>query len=452
MDVPATAPTAVTPSRLRVGAASVDITPREPQWLDGYGNRTAPSEGAYQQITVKAVALDYAGDTGTVILSAEVLGFDRARVSALKQRIAKRTAIPAENVILTATHTHCAPRVCDMMMPGSVDPAYLEWFEERCVEAAATAQATLTPGRISISRTEERLGINRRVTVDGVTTMLPNSAGPRDRDVDTLWLQEAGSDRVVATITAAGCHPTCRGGQLIGGDYPGFFWREVETQTGGVAVFILGCAGDVRPNFTDESGRFRASSLAEVEAGGLALANDVLRARAEATALPCEGLQIRRRLVEIPLAAVPEETELRALLDSDPVPARREWARQLLETAPGNVLRSVPFEIQSLTFVPALTWLFWPGEVVSEYALWAKAEELRLAGHRIVAGAYANGAVGYVPSAAMYPLGGYEVAGSHPYYRLPAPYAPDVEDHLRTATEALLKGPLEKEHTEWSES
>src|SRR4051794_36183018 len=113
-------------SQLHAGASAVDITPSTPQWLDGYGNRTAPAEGAYQAISAKGLALR-CGDTAAVLVAAEVLGFERARVADLKRWIAERAGVPADAVILTASHTHCAPRVCDMVMPGELDPAYRDW-------------------------------------------------------------------------------------------------------------------------------------------------------------------------------------------------------------------------------------------------------------------------------------------------------------------------------------
>ena len=85
--------------------------------------------------------------------------------------------------------------------------------------------------------------------------------------------------------------------------------------------------------------------------------------------------------------------------------------------------------------------VFWPGEIVSDYALWLKSRDNEKK-PRLLAAAYCNGAVGYIPSRAIYPFGGYEVNGSHHYYNLPAPYAPEVEDRLRRTTAELLAGYL----------
>ena len=63
--------------RLTAGAARVDITPSTPQWLDGYGNRTAPSDGVYLPIHVRALYLADGQGAEALIISAEVLTIER---------------------------------------------------------------------------------------------------------------------------------------------------------------------------------------------------------------------------------------------------------------------------------------------------------------------------------------------------------------------------------------
>jgi hypothetical protein len=268
--------------------------------------------------------------------------------------------------------------------------------------------------------------------------MRPNPDGPHDRDVDTLWLEDARAGTTVASLTVAACHPTCRGGQQVGGDYPGYLMRELEGAVGGVALFVLGCAGDVRPRFTNPAGGFRMAEPAEVEEAGRKMARAVLERR-ESRARPAVWELEARRLVEpVPLAEAPADPEFREIAASDPSPLRREWARRMLERGAAGRPRAVPFEMQALRLKPGYTLLFWPGEVAAEYALWLKGEFEQPGEQWVTAAAYANGAVGYVPGEKMYPLGGYEVNGSHFYYNLPAPYAPDVERRLRAATHNLL--------------
>ena len=56
-----------------------------------------------------------------------------------------------------------------------------------------------------------------------------------------------------------------------------------------------------------------------------------------------------------------------------------------------------------------------------------------------VAAACSNGLIGYTPSKNAWPLGGYEVDGSHHYFRLPVPFTNDVEDRLVEATLRLIE-------------
>jgi neutral ceramidase len=44
-------------SHWKAGVATVDITPQEPIWMAGYGNRTKPSEGVLQKIYAMALVL-----------------------------------------------------------------------------------------------------------------------------------------------------------------------------------------------------------------------------------------------------------------------------------------------------------------------------------------------------------------------------------------------------------
>lgn len=424
------------PGELLAGAAAREITPDRPQWLDGYGSRTHPSEGVYQPIFARALALRL-GAARALLVCAEVLAFDRNRVPTLKERLAAATGTPPEAVVVAATHTHCAPRVCDLVMPGETDPDYIAAFEAACLEAGARAAASLRPATASTSRAQDRLGVNRRLRTDRGVAMRPNPNGPRDADIDTLWLEEPETGRTVASLTVAACHPTCRGGYLVGGDYPGFLCGELERATGGTALFALGCAGDVRPHFTSPDGGFRMAELDEVERAGREMAATVLAERAARRALPAARLVVRRQVVEMPLAEPLPESELRRIADTDPSPLRRRWASELMGAGRATLPRSVPFEFQMLRLAPALEIFFLPGEVVAEYGRWVKS--VRENGERrAIVAAYCNGAVGYVPTAKMLSEGGYEATGSHPFYRLPAPYAPDLEARFQRAVLDLI--------------
>lgn len=62
------------------GAARVNITPREPLFMKGYGSRTKPAEGIRQDLYVKALALrDETGATA-VLVTSDLHSFTRRAV------------------------------------------------------------------------------------------------------------------------------------------------------------------------------------------------------------------------------------------------------------------------------------------------------------------------------------------------------------------------------------
>lgn len=80
----------------RAGGATVDITPREPIWLAGYGDCTAPSEGVLLNIHAKALALEGETGTRTVLVTSDLLGFTK---DVPFQKAHSRACIPSLRVL-----------------------------------------------------------------------------------------------------------------------------------------------------------------------------------------------------------------------------------------------------------------------------------------------------------------------------------------------------------------
>lgn len=419
----------MTTDGLIAGAARHDITPDGPIWLDGYGNRTAPSEGVYLPIAARALFLAQAEEMA-LLLSAEVLGYDLAQARRIKRAISRATGVPERAIALAATHTHCGPRVAEMAMPGEIDPVYRARFEQALVDVARAAIATTAEVCVRRATTDWDLAINRRTRTPGGMVMRPNPHAPCDRRVTTLWL-ETPEGVPVASLTTYACHPTSRGGSLIGGDYPGAMMAALERDCGGVHLFALGCAGDIRPHFVGEDGGFRPATVEEVLARGEELAQRVRAARERATDSGPISLRAERAWAALPFATLPSREQLVAVARDDRSPLRRLWAERMLDL-PALPAVAVA-ELQAIRLTRDVALICYAGEVVIDYAVWLKQQW-----PACVPIAYCNGSVGYVPSARIYPEGGYEVDGAYPYYLQPAPFAPAVEAILREATTLLL--------------
>lgn len=420
----------------KIGIASIDITPQQPVWLTGYGNRDHRSEGIYQSLIAGAISI--AGDTDeALILTADLIGYDLAYAAAAKNRIAESVGLLPHQVVLTATHTHCAPFFYPMAMPGEVETEYAEFLLNRLVEAAVSAKTQQVEGTVAFSRGRSEFGVSRRLP-DGKGGVLfaPNPDGPMDRDLDTLWFSNAEGE-LIGSLTIFGCHPTSRGGYLLGGDYPGFLCRALSEQTGAPSFFSTGCAGNIRPWFSGENDGFNTPSLEELEAASQRIATEVMESQWDQTPVSAEGLSITSEFHQLPYAELPDAVTLQDQAKNHTNPFIRHWASEMLKLCEaGGLPKSCPQEIQVIQFSDTIRAIFLGGEVLAEIGLHIKTE---LQPATTITVAYSNGLIAYVPSKETYDLGGYEVDGSHFYFLRPAPFAKEIEDLIVAKTAAIVE-------------
>src|SRR5215510_10427246 len=92
----------------KVGVAKTDITPDHAIRLNGFGFRRAESEGVYQKIHARALAIDD-GKAPVVLLTVDVLGIPAEIYDELAKRLEKKAGLKKERLAVTATHTHTGP-------------------------------------------------------------------------------------------------------------------------------------------------------------------------------------------------------------------------------------------------------------------------------------------------------------------------------------------------------
>lgn len=420
----------------RIGIANIDITPQHPVWLTGYGNRDHRSEGVYQPLIAGAISI--AGDTDEVlILTADLIGYDLAYAAAAKNRIAESTGLLPRQVVLTATHTHCGPLFYPMAMPGEPEKAYAEFLLNQFVQVAVSAKNQQTEGTVMFSRGRSEFGVSRRLPDgEGGVQFAPNPNGPMDRDLDTLWFSNA-SEEPIGSLTIFGCHPTSRGGYMLGGDYPGFLCRALTEQTQAPSFFATGCAGNIRPWFKGENNGFNTPSLEELEAASRRIATEVMQSQKDATPVSTGGLCVTSEFHHLPYAELPDEGAFRDKAENHTNPLIKHWASEMLKLyEAGGLPTSCPQEIQVVRFNKETQAIFLGGEVLTEIGLHIKNA---LQPTTTITVAYSNGLIAYVPSKETYDLGGYEVDGSHFYFLRPAPFAKEIEDLIVAKTVDIVQ-------------
>ncbi len=426
---------------LRLGIATVDITPRHPVPLAGFAHRRSVFEAVDRPLLLKAWAFE-SGDPaeGTharaLLVQADLIWWGSERMPSLLRELNGRWGLPASSVVLHATHTHGGPQTSDRFAPslGLPDEEYVRELEARLLACVGEAFDRLEPVTIERGRGTCAIGVHRRLRVDGRIAMAPNPDGPCDREVVVVRFRRGGGATAGVWMHYA-CHPTTTGDNVVHPEFPGVAMTLVEQWLGdkGTVSFLQGCCGDVRPALVRDEA-FRKGERSDVLALGRTLADEVIRIlEGPMERLEPAGLASGRLAAALPLEVVPTAERLREASAAAEADIRWEWARLLL-SRPERLVPTVPLELNAVCIARGLTLLAMNAEMVGAYGAFAKSYAQGAA----LPLPYSNGMIGYVPTEEQLAEGGYEPAESAYYFALPSPFAPSVEARVLGAMKRLL--------------
>ncbi len=469
---------------LRAGVSRVAITAPLGIRMMGYTVQECLAESVERQLTATALVLASA-ETTVVLIACDLLFIQSPYVDRVRESVANALGLSAEAVLINCSHTHLGP-----MLPGwhadtpeqtELQAQYFSFLEDALVRVSTDASACREPARIGGARGTTAIGMNRRERLaDGSVIIGENPAGPVDRDVHVLRIDDL-AGRPLATVFSAAAHTVVLGPATaqLSPDYVGPARKIVETTTGAPSLFLQGAAGNVNPRCGIGAGGGEQHD--DLERLGAELGGEVLSAWAgirthnrqgprrvvrsvaaisvwdyEPVPAKCvEHFALASRRLTLPLAPLPsrrlaessveahrarlEETEA-----SGASVGRVQVARRLLHWAE-NVLRAVDAGENP----PRRELIFWAwcvndialvavsGEPFAELGLEVKRRSPFA--HTLFLG-YSNGCIGYLPTPEAFDEGGMEVYESYQNYLLPAPltneWGPAV---VRTALE-LLEG------------
>lgn len=228
---------AQTGGRLRAGAAKVDVTPSASQL-------TIPTDSIRDHLYVRAILVD---DGRTCAALVAIDGGARNNVvDAAIQKSSASVKCPAENYIISGTHTHSGS-TGGLGGAGAPDTATIT---AAIVSAVDKAKAELRPARVGYGRTALDLNVNR----DHFNSKLewrqePNPEGASDKTLSVVAF--VGEDNVpVAVYLNYAMHPiNFYLSGVISADFPGEAAKYIEDLFDGktVALFSQGASGDQNP-------------------------------------------------------------------------------------------------------------------------------------------------------------------------------------------------------------
>ena len=378
------------------------------------------------------------GTARVALVAVDLVGLDADVVRTIRERVGRATGIEDAAIMVCASHAHASPLTFPFRGMGRIDGGYLEQVADAVVEVVVGAAADSRPGRLCYARPQVQIGINRRESHPQGTRIGQNPAGPVVPYAHVLRFVAA--DGTGVTLFNHACHPVVLGHEnlQISGDFAGAAARYIEEQTGDKALFINGACGDVNPRIT-------GGSFADVECLGEELGRAVLEGQDAAVPLEAPSISWAHERVDLPLQSLPPrwsaEVEklkwhLRVSLarGSEVSKAQFEWAVAMREwvRAGAEQTQVQPFEMQALAF-GELVLLGMEGELFARYQL-----DLEAAHEPAVLCGFANGCIGYVPTADEYARGGYEIDLAYKFYPSVQMIAPASESLIRQRAAALI--------------
>ena len=264
---------ALVPARaeFKAGAAVIDVTPPMLPVLVNGGMTSRSVEKIKTRVNARAIVLaDSKNQLAIVVVDSCMMG--RPLLDEAKALAAKRTGIPTDRLLISATHSHSAPASMGCLGTDA-DPRYVPFLRDRLVEAIAAAQANLEPARIGFAKidaadfTALRQWIRRpdRIAEDpfGNKTVRANmhagrvwddvtgEAGPKDPDLALISIQSR-AGRPLAVLGNFSMHYFSDAD--ISADYFGLFAEGLKARiapeaTPGKPAFVglmsHGCSGDI---------------------------------------------------------------------------------------------------------------------------------------------------------------------------------------------------------------
>jgi hypothetical protein len=304
---------------IRVGTARSVITPPLGE-LGTWRLRSGSATGVHDELLADALVIQRSG-TEIAIVSLDLCQVDAAFADAVRSRASARTGIPADAIILNASHNHSAPAW--PLEPAAEGSPLWHWAQsviDRVVACIEAAHLTTRPARAGIGS----------FTAAGVAVNRVWPAHPVDNRVTVIRI-DAADGAPLLTVLSLACHALTVGGHTTDwtADFPGSIRSHLERALpGSRAMFLQGAAGDMAPyDYWFGNPDPQPMGFAVMDQFGAEVAGATLAARA----------RIRTSaVVDLEWAAAPLTLERRQ------VPWTAEEIRLAREAAPAPDLSTLP--------------------------------------------------------------------------------------------------------------
>ncbi len=406
-----------------------------PEGMDqtGYIARHGGSVGVLDQPMIKVILLKESLDAPSILVFCDLLGLSPARTRLYEELLSRLCGTNKDKVVITCTHTHCAPAAMSLLLLGECRDSWFYDFELALVGCVKRA----------LDKPFEEVAISFAKTPVNSVTRNRVVGGELEVDTEESVLRfETASMRLLLVNYA--CHPVTKNAdcRLYSRDFPSVIERELlEGDLADAFIFATGPCGDLNPIFQDLPGEH-----VRMEEYGKKLADGVRRLLASDDWRQVRGFDVQKCTVHLPLITDHERSDATtfAAESAKKHAAANELQEQKYQEA--NYLYALSRRLLSryrleeeaftatlakITFGP-LTILGVPFELFSDVGLNLKREFAPACVWELCGGNY-----GYFPSDARWDAATYERGDAYMYYNRGGPLQKGSEARLTAALKQL---------------
>jgi len=242
---------------LQAGTAKVDITPKKPVNMAGYGARKGLSTGVHDPLSARIVVFEN-NDKRLVLVSSDLIGFYGGTAEYMRKAIVNEFQLEPSELFLSAIHTHAGPSLTidkEKGHPNNLE--YTERLKVKLIEVIRKALSNMGPVNLGAGVGYSPVGMNRRelrIDSSGNSSIRlgRNPYGPTDKEVLVMKMTKP-DGRTIAALFDYATHGTCLGGKnyTISGDVLGLAEQFVEKILGDdvITAGFAGASGNIDPWF-----------------------------------------------------------------------------------------------------------------------------------------------------------------------------------------------------------
>ena len=407
---------------LRVGTAAVDITP--PPGMPFQVPQVPPfpvlsAEGTHDPLHAKAVVFECDGVKAAVV-ACDLTSIPLAIIAAARAQAGQLSTVPAENVMISATHTHTVPNIRPRFFKNAkpeqmkIATGYLERLPQLIAESVRKAEANLTPARLQAALGEVHgVAFNRRFFMkDGTVLSNPakgndellvnvvRPAGPTDPALPVVYF-DTPAGQPLASMVNFSMHLDTTGGLHYSADYPHVIAAILAKIKGPEMLthFTTGACGNINHySLLDPKKPHRVKGYDEAARIGTLLAAEIVRSYERLRPLAGAPLKVSREIVKLKML---KEKSDKSINDDGPQPSffDGEATQNLVD---GRYVFDA--EVMVITLGDEVAFVGVPGELFVELGLAIKQGSPY---QYTLIDELANGAIGYIPNRKAHAEGAY---------------------------------------------